>query len=139
MLELIESNLSYAITGNEKILDAYTIQKNIERVNDEMDQAMIGFSTTQGDKNKYLEVINIKNSELAVLREQLALAKEQMNNDEYTRLEIEKLEQALASCDMIQTVFSDSQIRLLVECIRVNKNNTIDIVLKGGFSITEKL
>ena len=102
-------------------------------------QAMIGFSTTQGDKNKYLEVINIKNSELAVLREQLALAKEQMNNDEYTRLEIEKLEQVLASCDMIQTVFSDSQIRLLVECIRVNKNNTIDIVLKGGFSITEKL
>ena len=139
MLELIKSNLSYAITGNEKILDAYAIQKNIERVNEEMDQAMIGFSTTQGDKNKYLEVINIKNSELAVLREQLALAKEQMNNDEYTRLEIEKLEQALASCDMIQTVFSDSQIRLLVECIRVNKNNTIDIVLKGGFSITEKL
>lgn len=139
VLELIKSNLSYAITGNEKILDAYAIQKNIERVNEEMDQAMIGFSTTQGDKNKYLEVINIKNSELAVLREQLALAKEQMNNDEYTRQEIEKLEQALASCDMIQTVFSDSQIRLLVECIRVNKNNTIDIVLKGGFSITEKL
>lgn len=139
MLELIKSNLSYAITGNEKILDAYAIQKNIERVNEEMDQAMIGFSTTQGDKNKYLEVINIKNSELAVLREQLALAKEQMNNDEYTRLEIEKLEQALASYDMIQTVISDSQIRLLVECIRVNKNNTIDIVLKGGFSITEKL
>lgn len=62
-----------------------------------------------------------------------------LDEDQYTRLEIEKLEQALASCDMIQTVFSDSQIRLLVECIRVNKNNTIDIVLKGGFSITEKL
>lgn len=139
VLELIKSNLSYAITGNEKILDAYAIQKNIERVNDEMDQAMIGFSTTQGDKNKYLEVINIKNSELSVLREQLALANKQVHSDDFTRFEIEKLEQALTTCDMAQTTFSDSQIRTLVECIRVNKNNTIHIVLKGGFSITEEL
>ena len=139
VLELIKSNLSYAITGNEKILDAYAIQKNIERVNDEMDQAMIGFSTTQGDKNKYLEVINIKNSELAVLREQLALANKQVHSDDFTRFEIEKLEQALTTCDMAQTSFSDSQIRTFVECIRVNKKNTIHIVLKGGFSITEEL
>ena len=75
---------------------------------------MIGFSTTQGDKNKYLEVINIKNSELAVLREQLALANKQVHSDDFTRFEIEKLEQALTTCDMAQTSFSDSQIRTLV-------------------------
>ena len=45
----------------------------------------------------------------------------------------------MTTCDMAQTTFSDSQIRTLVECIRVNKNNTIHIVLKGGFSITEEL
>lgn len=48
-LDLISTNLMYAVTGDSNIMDAYAIEQTISRVKAEMDNAVEKCSKTEGD------------------------------------------------------------------------------------------
>ena len=52
---------------------------------------------------------------------------------------LEKIKQYLSSDNADFTEYNDTMVRRLVEYIRVMKDKTIIIVLKGGLQIEEKL
>ena len=77
--------------------------------------------------------------QMVVIREQLEMAKERIASNEKINSEIENIKEYLSSSDICFTEYSDVTVRRLVEYIRVMKDNSIIIVLKGGIQIREPI
>ena len=77
--------------------------------------------------------------QMVVIREQLEMAKEKIASNEKINSEIENIKEYLSSSDICFTEYSDVTVRRLVEYIRVMKDNSIIIVLKGGIQIREPI
>lgn len=67
------------------------------------------------------------------------IAKERIASNEKINSEIENIKEYLSSSDICFTEYSDVTVRRLVEYIRVMKDNSIIIVLKGGIQIREPI
>ena len=98
-LDLISTNLMYAVTGDSNIMDAYAIEQTISRVKAEMDNAVEKCSKTEGDVSRFLEGIGQLNQQLVVLREQLAQAKKQSSACEAMTADVERIKKMLSDDD----------------------------------------
>lgn len=78
-------------------------------------------------------------SQMVVLREQLEIIKGRIDSSEKLNAEIENIKQYLTADSLDFSEYSDVTIRRLVEYIRVMKDNSIIIVLKGGMQIQENI
>ena len=139
VMSLILSNLSYAVTGQDDTLEMYAIEKQIASLNKIMDETMELATNSTGDGKRFMEEIKSLSEQIVVLREQLETVQGRLKSNERVSEEIEKIKQYLSSDNADFTEYNDTMVRRLVEYIRVMKDKTIIIVLKGGLQIEEKL
>ena len=139
VLDLILSNLAYAVTGQDGALDVYALEKQLKALNDIMDETMELAANSSGDGKRFQQEIKALSEQMVVIREQLEMAKEKIASNEKINSEIENIKEYLSSSDICFTEYSDVTVRRLVEYIRVMKDNSIIIVLKGGIQIREPI
>lgn len=138
-MSLILSNLSYAVTGQDDTLEMYAIEKQIASLNKIMDETMELATNSTGDGKRFMEEIKSLSEQIVVLREQLEAVQGRLKSNERVSEEIENIKNYLSSDNADFTEYNDTMVRRLVEYIRVMKDKTIIIVLKGGLQIEEKL
>ena len=102
-----------------------------------MDETMELAASSTGDGKRFQEEMKSLSSQMVVLREQLEMIKGRIDSNERVTAEIESIKQCLSADSLDFTEYNDVTIRRLVEYIRVMKDNSIIIVLKGGMQIQE--
>ena len=136
---MITANLSYAVTGQDDILDSYAIEKELENIGKQLDDNVKLLQRTEGDKNRVIEVIRKLSERKIVLNKQLELSREKAAANPIINEEIERLKQIFENETIRFDQYDDIMVRRLVEMIRVQSDKTIIICLKGGFNIQEKV
>lgn len=134
--DLLSANLMYAVTGDNKVLDAYSIEQSIERVKAEMDNAVEKCAKTEGDVSRFLEGISQLNQQLIALREQLEIAKNQSAASEAVCTDVERIKKMLSDDSLRFDEYDDKYVRVLIDCIKVNTDSTLTVIIKGGVPIT---
>ncbi len=138
-LLLIKSNLAYAVTGDEANLDLGAIEKRIKEATKEMEEYIVSYRSTGGDKNRYLECIQSAADEIKALRVQLETAKSKLEKCDEANAEIKRLCDWLDCHDTSFADYDDIVIRRVVECIKVYKDGTIKVITKFGTEATETI
>ena len=139
VLNLILSNLAYAVTGEDDTLEMYAIEKQLKTLSGIMDETMELAASSTGDGKRFQEEMKSLSSQMVVLREQLEIIKGRIDSNEKVNAEIENIKQCLSADSLDFSEYNDVTIRRLVEYIRVMKDNSIIIVLKGGMQIQENI
>ena len=139
VLDLILSNLAYAVTGEDDTLEMYAIEKQLKTLSGIMDETMELAASSTGDGKRFQEEMKSLSSQMVVLREQLEIIKGRVDSNEKVNAEIENIKQCLSADSLDFSEYNDVTIRRLVEYIRVMKDNSIIIVLKGGMQIQENI
>lgn len=134
--DLLSANLMYAVTGDNKVLDAYSIEQSIERVKAEMDNAVEKCAKTEGDVSRFLDGISQLNQQLIALREQLEIAKKQSAASEAVCADVERIKKMLSDDSLRFDEYDDKYVRVLIDCIKVNTDSTLTVIIKGGVPIT---
>ncbi len=134
-----KANLAYAVTGDETNLDLGAIEKRIKEATKEMEEYMVSYSNTGGDKNQYLECIQSAADEIKALRVQLETAKSKLEKCDEANAEIKRLCDWLDCHDTSFADYDDIVIRRVVECIKVYKDGTITVITKFGTEATETI
>ena len=137
VLNLILSNLAYAVTGEDDTLEMYAIEKQLKTLSGIMDETMELAASSTGDGKRFQEEMKSLSSQMVVLREQLEIIKGRIDSNKKVNEEIENIKQCLSADSLDFSEYNDVTIRRLVEYIRVMKDNSIIIVLKGGMKIQE--
>ena len=95
---------------------------------------------TTGDPERYEREIVKMYEQIAVLRDQLKLAKKQVKQNVSVSAEIEQFIKAVQEYDNADfTEYNDVMIRRLVACIRVMPDKSIEVMLKAGTSGNMKI
>ena len=139
VMDLILSNLSYALTGENDVLDSYAIERQMETIKGEIDDSIELLEKTEGDKGRIEQMIEHQTNTLAALREQLKLVRTKMESNEKVHAEIERIKNLLTDESLCFDIYDDRTVRRLVEYIRVQGDGSIVIMLKGGITIEEKV
>lgn len=139
VLNLILSNLAYAVTGEDDTLEMYAIEKQLKTLSGIMDETMELAASSTGDGKHFQEEMKSLSSQMVVLREQLEIIKGRIDSNKKVNEEIENIKQCLSADSLDFSEYNDVTIRRLVEYIRVMKDNSIIIVLKGGMQIQENI
>lgn len=96
-------------------------------------------ASSTGDGKRFPEEMKSSSFQMVVLREQLEVIKGKMDSNEKVNAEIENIKQCLSADSLDFSDYNNVTIRRLVEYIRVMKDNSIIIVLKGGMQIHENI
>ena len=136
---LILSGLSYAIIGNDHVLDAYAIEQKIKDLKQDMEDLIAMSMRTDGDSERFEVEIRKISEQLCAMRCLLDTVRTQMASSEQVSREMENIKAFLADADFNFTEYNEVVVRKLVECIRVMPDDGIIIVLKGGLSIDERV
>lgn len=137
--ELILSGLSYAVTGDDNILDAYVIEQKIKDLKQDMEDMITMSMRTEGDTEKFEVEIRKISDQLCAMRSQLEVARSQTQASEKINQEIENIKAFLADTEINFSEYNEIVVRKLVECIRVMPDGKFVIVLKGGITIEEQI
>ena len=137
--ELILSGLSYAVTGDDNILDAYVIEQKIKDLKQDMEDMITMSMRTEGDTEKFEVEIRKISDQLCAMRSQLEVARSQTQASEKVNQEIEDIKAFLADTEINFSEYNEIVVRKLIECIRVMPDGNLVIVLKGGITIEEQI
>lgn len=74
-----------------------------------------------------------------VLRQQLKQAQQTMQDSMRANEEIARATEWLENNEIVFEQYDDVVVRRLLDTIRVNEDNTITVILKGGIEITEQI
>ena len=99
VMQLILSNLSYAITGNDNIPDAYVIEQKIKETQGDMDDMILLSMRTEGGTDRFEKEIRKLSDRLCILRDQLELAKQRIAANDTVQKETERLKKALSDTE----------------------------------------
>lgn len=135
--QLIETNLAYAATECQELLDVYAIEHELKNVGKQINDNVKLLNSTKGNKDRVIENIKILNEKSAVLREQLQNAREKVAVQPNIREGIEEIQKMLENEEMRFSEYDETIARRLIELIRVEAVNKIVIYLKGGMSVEE--
>ena len=91
---------------------------------------------TEGYKSKYIDVMRQLNDKIAILQEQLEVKREKIAANPSLKAEIDEIRETLTNTELCFSQYDDIMIRRLVGLIRVMKDKSIVIYLKGGLSVT---
>ena len=78
-------------------------------------------------------------AEIKVLREQMQRARGIMQKNTEVNEEVKRITEWLKGRDLVFEEFDDVVVRRLVDTIRVNRDDTITLTLKGGVELTEAI
>ena len=136
---LIFSELSYAATGDDKVLDVSAIEQEIETLSETSRSYVALMASTEGDKERYkTEIINI-NQKITALRGELERVKAIIASSEKVSMEIERLKKLFENIGSTFDLTDEMILRRMVEYIRVMSEGKIIIVFKGGMTVEEDL
>ena len=139
VFSLIQSNLSYAVSGNNAALDVFSIEKQMNELKVDIQQMTELAARTEGDPERYEVELKKMFDQLVVLRGKLDLAKSQASQNDSVTAEVARIMEILKQTDINFTEFDDVTVRRLVECIQVCSNQKIIVTLKGGYQAEEKM
>ena len=139
VFRLIQSNLSYAVSGNNAALDVFSIEKQMNELKVDIQQMTELAARTEGDPERYEVELKKMFDQLVILRGKLDLAKSQASQSDSVNAEVARIMDILKQTDMSFTEFDDVTVRRLVECIQVCGNQKIIVTLKGGYQAEEEL
>ena len=139
VLNLLRSNLRYAITENTTSGEVFSYEKQIHNLKEESEHFMTMLNKTSGDTERILDQIKNNFEQIKILREKLNIVKESMKSDETVNSEIERMEKMFTDANISFNEYDDVVVRRLIECIRVMKGNKIIVILKGGMQVEEKI
>ena len=135
---LFTANLSYAVTQEDETLNVYAIEKQIQALDQEMDDTVRQSRTSGADPKHFQGVIRALCDQMAALRAQLEIAKAKIASAPAVSYEMERIKKILSSKDAFAQ-YNDVIVRHLIQYIRVTEDNTLLIVLKGGIQIEEPI
>ena len=134
VIALIHSNLQYALTGNNSILDTVAIEKQIDNYYDQMGTLVERSASTSGDTDLYDREIKKLCDKIEALRETLKTEQSKSIMTEDVKASIDRILGYLSKTDERSFLtYDDVTIRRLVECIVVHPEGKISVTLKGGF------
>ncbi len=139
VLELIMSNLSYGVTGDDDILYMSSIEQQLKDLDDEMDRTVKLSHESKGDSKRFRDMISELCRQMTALRQELELVKAKLATNEKVSAEIERIKNMLTDDTMKFNEFDEVTVRRLVEYIRVTADKRIIVVLKGGMQIEENI
>ena len=139
VFSLIQSNLSYAVSGNNAALDVFSIEKQMNELKVDIQQMTELAARTEGNPERYEVELKKMFDQLVILRGKLDLAKSQASQSDSVNAEVARIMDILKQTDMSFTEFDDVTVRRLVECIQVCGNHKIIVTLKGGYQAEEEL
>lgn len=140
VIELCRTNLKYALTEDNNIIDSYAIENQISLYHDEIDILMERAEKTQGDSERYEKEITNLYEKISILRERLNVIKSQSFINEDVDIEIERFVKAMREYENDDfTEYNDSIVRRIIEYIKVMPDRSIEVVLKGGMKGVEKV
>ena len=139
VFSLIQSNLSYAVSGNNAALDVFSIEKQMNELKVDIQQMTELAARTEGNPERYEVELKKMFDQLVILRGKLDLAKSQASQSDSVNAEVARIMDILKQTDMSFTEFDDVTVRRLVECIQVCGNQKIIVTLKGGYQAEEEL
>ena len=136
---LIQSNLTYAVSGNGAALDMHLIETQMKQVKQDADNMMEKMSKTEGSTELYEKALSELFEQLVALRTQYEQAKAQSEQSESVNAEVQRILNILQSTEISFTEYDDLTVRRLVECIQVCGKEKIIVTLKGGYQAEEEL
>lgn len=139
VLDLIISNLSYGVTGDDDVLYLSSLEKQIKDLDEEMDRTVQLSHESNGDPKRFREMISELCRQMSALRQELELTKSRLEANEKVNAEIERIKSILSDETMRFNEYDEVTVRRLVEYIRVMSDNRIIVVLKGGMAIEENI
>lgn len=98
---------------------------------------MAMMTSTSGDTQKYLSAIESNFMIVKELREKLRILQCDLNNRNEIEAQMNLITDLINQTDFSFEEFNDVVARRLIECIRVMKNHSIVVVLKGGLQAEE--
>lgn len=119
VFSLIQSNLSYAVSGNNAALDVFSIEKQMNELKEDIQQMTDLAARTEGDPERYEIELKKMFDQLVILRGKLDLAKSQAAQSDSVNAEVSRIMGILKQTDMTFTEFDDVTVRRLVERIIV--------------------
>ena len=139
VLALIQSNLMYAVSGNNAALDMYAIERQMNQLKKDISDMTELAAKTEGDPERYEIELKKLFEQLVALRGQLDCAKAQAEQSDTVNAEVNRIVDILKNTEMNFSEYNDITVRRLVECIQVVGNQKIIITLKGGYQAEEEL
>ena len=133
---LLISGLSYALTGDDNILDTFAVEQKIKNLNQDMEDLIMMSMRTEGNTERYESEIHKISGQLCSLREQLEIVRNNASANNVAEREVENIKELLKNEDLNFTEYSDILVRRLIECIRVMSDNKLVIIFKGGAQVT---
>lgn len=138
-MDLIMSNLSYAVTGDDDVLYISSIENQLKDLDEEMDRAVRLSQNSEGDPERFRQMISELCRQMTALRQELELTKAKLATNEKVSAEIERIKETLSDETVKFSEYDEVTVRRLVEYIRVMADGKIIVVLKGGMSIEESI
>lgn len=133
------SHLESVITGKDANTDIYAIQHQIVELKKLREVTINIKINIKGDKLKYIiEIINLT-KQIQHLREQLEIEKEKVTMNEVLNIEVERIKNILADYKNHVLQYDELMVRTLIEHIRVMPDKTLELILKGGMMIEQKV
>lgn len=139
IMNMIQANLSYGVTGDEEALNIYAMENQIKTLDDELDETIKLSQESGGNSNRFVEMIREISKRIVALREQVEFAKQKLDSNDANKVELERIRKILLDQRIAFYEYDDVTVRLLVEYIKVMSDGKIVIVLKGGEEIEERL
>ena len=136
---LIQSNLTYAVSGNSAALDMHLIETQMKQVKQDADNMMEKMSKTEGSTELYEKALSELFEQLVALRTQYEQARAQSEQSESVSAEVKRILNILQKTEVSFTEYDDLTVRRLVECIQVCGKEKIIVTLKGGYQAEEEL
>lgn len=138
IMELLTANLSYAVTHDDETLNMYAIEKQIQELDREMDNAVRQSRTSGTDPKHFQGMIRQLCEQMAALRNQLEITKAKIASNATVSYEVERIKKILSDKQTALSEYNDAVVRYLVQYIRVMEDSRLIIVLKGEIRIEEK-
>lgn len=139
IMNMIQANLSYGVTGDEEALNIYAMENQIKTLDDELDETIKLSQESGGNSNRFVEMIREISKRIVALREQVEFAKQKLDSNDANKVELERIRKILLDQRIAFYEYDDVTVRLLVEYIKVMSDGKIVIVFKGGEEIEERL
>ena len=136
---LIEANLTYAVSGEEGSYDIFSLEKSILEKQTEVSDLVKLSMRSDANVEKYESEIAKIYAEIRVLREQAQRARGIMRKNTGVNEEVKRITEWLNGRDLVFEKYDDVVVRRLVDTIRVNRDDTITLTLKGGVELTEAI
>ena len=139
LLNAINSALAYSISGDESVLSTFNIDQNIAQLKGQIQTLMDTAGKTGGDKERYFDEISKLYLQITALREEKKKIQIQIDAQEETEKEIKRINKLLEGFDISFGEFDDIVVRRIIDCIKVVNNEELQIIVKGGLEIKEKI